>query len=161
MAFGQCAPQTIDQSLPEFPATEIDKRYVLVGVKRRLHQALFRQIVLCAYNDRCALSGLPEPQLLDAAHIIPDSDANLGQPIISNGLLLSKIHHAAFDRHLLGIDQDYRLRLSDRLRKRHDGPTLEALKSLDKTKIRLPARPGDYPDPDRLKERFKIFCDTY
>jgi predicted restriction endonuclease len=39
-----------------------------------------------------------------------DADEQLGQPVISNGLPLTKIHHAAFDAHLIGIDPD-----SDRL----------------------------------------------
>jgi putative restriction endonuclease len=32
-----------------------------------------------------------------------DGDEQLGQPIVSNGLPLTKIHHAAFDAHLIGI----------------------------------------------------------
>jgi putative restriction endonuclease len=44
----------------------------------------------------------------NAAHIIMDADEQLGQPVISNGLPLTKLHHAAFDAHLIGIDPDYR-----------------------------------------------------
>jgi hypothetical protein len=51
---------------------------------------------------------LPESLLLDAAHIVADKDERLGQPVVPNGILLSKIHHAAFDAHLIGIDPDYR-----------------------------------------------------
>ena len=65
--------------------------------QQRLHQASFREAVIAAYNGRCALSGLPEPLLLDAAHIVADRNELLGQPIIPNGVPLSKIHHAAFD----------------------------------------------------------------
>jgi putative restriction endonuclease len=43
---------------------------------------------------------------------------------------LSKIHHAAFDAHLIGIDADYRLHVSERLLTQNDGPMLEALKRL-------------------------------
>jgi putative restriction endonuclease len=50
------------------------------------------------------VSRLPEPILLDAAHIVEDKDERLGQPIVPNGIPLSKIHHAAFDAHLIGID---------------------------------------------------------
>jgi hypothetical protein len=39
----------------------------------------------------------------------------LGQPVVPNGIPLSKIHHAAFDSHLIGIDPDYRLHVSNRL----------------------------------------------
>jgi hypothetical protein len=48
-----------------------------------------------AYGGRCAIAHRPEPRLLDAAHILTDADEQLGQPIVSNGLPLTKIHHAA------------------------------------------------------------------
>ena len=32
-----------------------------------------------------------------------DADEQLGQPVISNGLPLAQIHHAAFDAHLIGV----------------------------------------------------------
>jgi len=41
------------------------------------------------------LPSAPEPRLLDAAHIVMDADEQLGQPIVSNGLPLAKIHHVA------------------------------------------------------------------
>jgi predicted restriction endonuclease len=74
------------------------------------------------YNGRCALSGLPEPLLLDAAHIVADKDEQFGRPAVPNGIPLSKIHHDAFDAHLIGIDPDYRLHVSDRLLGQNDGP---------------------------------------
>jgi hypothetical protein len=40
---------------------------------------------------------------------------------VSNGIALSKIHHAAFANHLIGIDPDGRVHVSDRLLKLHDG----------------------------------------
>ena len=57
-------------------------------------------------------------------HIVMDADEQLRQPIVSNGLPLTKIHHAAFDAHLIGIDPDYRIHVSERLLDR-DGPFLE------------------------------------
>jgi putative restriction endonuclease len=64
-------------------------------------------------------------RLLDAAHIVMDADEQLGQPVVSNGLPLTKIHHAAFDAHLIGIDPDLPIHVSDRLLEIHDGPFLE------------------------------------
>lgn len=139
------------------PATEIERRYALRAVKQRLHQASFREAVIGAYRGRCALSGLPEPMLLDAAHIVEDRDERLGQPIVRNGIPLSKIHHAAFDAHLIGIDPDYRLHVSERLLAQKDGPMLEAIKGLDGGQLRLPKRSQDYPDRDRLAFRFERF----
>jgi putative restriction endonuclease len=146
-----------DQQELIVPENALERRYALRAVQQRLHQASFREAVITAYNGRCALSGLPEQRLLDAAHIISDRDEHFGQPIIPNGLPLSKIHHAAFDAHLIGIDPDYRLHVSERLLGQHDGPLLEALKQLNGGTIHLPDRVKDHPDKDRLALRFERF----
>ena len=146
-----------DQADYVAPESVSERRYALQTVKQRLHQASFREAVISAYNGRCALSGLPEQRLLDAAHIISDKDERLGQPVVPNGLPLSKIHHAAFDAHLIGIDPDYRLHVSERLLDLHDGPMLEALKQLDGGVLHLPKREKDYPDRDRLSLRYEQF----
>jgi putative restriction endonuclease len=134
------------------PETALERRYALRAVK----QASFREAVITAYNGRCALSGLPEPLLLDAAHIVADKDEQLGQPVVPNGIPLSKIHHAAFDAHLIGIDPDYRLHVSDRLLGRNDGPMLDALKRLNGGTIHLPGRVAPNApvakDPDRKSQ---------
>ena len=95
--------------------------------------------------------------MLDAAHIVADKDEKLGHPVVPNGLPLSKIHHAAFDAHLIGIDPDYRLHVSERLLIQKDGPMLEALKRLNGETIHLPKRDKDRPDRDRLALRFERF----
>src|SRR5712691_1093774 len=72
----------------EPPENALERRYALRTVKQRLHQASFREAVITAYNGRCALSGLPEPLLLDAAHIVVDRDELYGQPVVPNGIPL-------------------------------------------------------------------------
>ena len=139
------------------PENALERRYALRAVQQRLHQASFREAVIAAYDGRCALSGLSEQRLLDAAHIISDKNEKLGQPIVPNGMPLSKIHHAAFDAHLIGIDPDYRLHVSDRLLDQNDGPMLEALKQIDGEALHLPNRAKDRPDRDRLAIRFERF----
>jgi putative restriction endonuclease len=114
VAFG--AP---DQETLAPPDTALERRYALRAVKQRLHQASFREAVIAAYSGRCALSGLHEALLLDAAHIVSDKDERFGQPVVPNGIPLSKIHHAAFDAHLIGIDPDYGLHVSERLLSRN------------------------------------------
>ena len=116
---------------PDPQETALERRYALRQVKARLHQTMFRAAVIAAYRGRCALSGLPETRLLDAAHIVADGDELFGQPVITNGLPLSKLHHAAFDAHLIGVNPDYRIVVSKQLLGMHDGPTLHALKTLD------------------------------
>jgi putative restriction endonuclease len=152
VAFG-----VLDQGTLAPPDSALERRYALRAVKQRLHQASFREAVITAYKYRCALSGLPEPLLLDAAHIVADKDERLGQPVVPNGIPLSKIHHAAFDAHLIGIDPDYKLHVSGRLLGRTDGPMLEALQRLNGGTIHLPGRVKDWPDRDRLAQRFERF----
>jgi putative restriction endonuclease len=152
VAFGE-----LDEERIAPPDTALERRYALRAVKQRLHQASFREAVISAYNGRCAISGLPEPLLLDAAHIVADKDEKLGQPVVPNGIPLSKIHHAAFDAHLIGVDPDYRLHVSERLLSQNDGPMLEALKRLTGGTIHLPSRVRDQPDRDRLAVRFQRF----
>jgi len=152
IAFG--VPGQVDLAPPR---NAIERHYALRQVKQRLHQASFREAVISAYNGRCALSNLPETRLLDAAHIISDADEEYGQPLVQNGIPLSKIHHAAFDAHLIGIDPDFKIHISDRLMRQTDGPMLDALKGLHKGTLLLPSRAKDRPDRDRLAIRFDVF----
>jgi putative restriction endonuclease len=135
----------------------VERRYALRAVKQRLHQASFREILLSAYSRKCAISHLPEPLLLDAAHIIEDANEMSGQPVIGNGILLSKIHHAAFDKHLIGIDGDFRIHVSEKLLSLRDGPTIQSLQQFNRQLLHLPRRKEDYPDRDRLAARFDQF----
>jgi putative restriction endonuclease len=135
-----------------------ERRYTVREVKARLHPPSFRDAVLATYRGRCAISRLPEPRLLDAAHIVVDAHEQLGQPIVTNGLPLSRIHHAAFDANLIGIDPDFRIHVSDRLLEIHDGPFLElGLKGIAGQVIQLLRRSEDRPDRDRLARRFEEF----
>ena len=61
--------------------------------------------MLRAYRHQCAFCALQHDELLDAAHITPDS-ALLGEPVVSNGMSLCRLHRAAFDRLLLGMHPD-------------------------------------------------------
>lgn len=86
-----------------------------------------------------------------------DKDELYGQPVVPNGLPLSKIHHVAFDAHVIGIDPNYKTHVSARLFARRDGPLLDVLKGLDKGTLYLPARFKDRPDRERLAMRFDFF----
>jgi putative restriction endonuclease len=105
----------------------------------------------------CAVCNLKHSQLLDAAHIISDAQPN-GNPVISNGIALCKIHHAAYDRNLMGIRPDYQVVINDELLKEVDGPMLKhGLQEMHGSQIRLPRREPDYPDRTRLDFRFSEF----
>ena len=160
MAFGVPASPgltpaaAIQDAVPSAP----ERRYGLRLLRQRLHQATFREAVLAAYGGRCAISRSPEPRLLDAAHIVADRDQEHGQPIVPNGLPLSKVHHAAFDANLIGIDPDFRIHVSPRLLDMNDGPMLEqGIKAMAGRSLLPPNRAVDRPDRDRLAERFEAY----
>jgi len=133
------------------------RRYAWSQTRQRLHQSAFREMVITAYDSRCSICRLNHPELLDAAHIIPDTDER-GTPVIPNGLSLCKIHHAAYDKNILGIDADYRVHIREDILLERDGPMLRhGLQELDGSSINLPHKTGDRPDPDRLDERYRIF----
>lgn len=137
---------------------EAFRRYLIAETKRRLHQPVFASQVMLAYDTRCAVCALNHRELLDAAHIIPDSDPR-GLPVVPNGLALCKIHHAAYDRNILGIRPDYVIEIHHRLLDELDGPMLRhGLQGHhEKPLMQLPSRRADQPDSDRLMERYAQF----
>ncbi|MEH2676411.1 HNH endonuclease [Bradyrhizobium elkanii] len=153
------APMTIAGRAATLPSTTIERRYRLVEVKQRVHQAEFREAVLDAYGSRCVITGIPVRELLDASHIVPDADQNWGQPWIPNGIPLSKIHHAAYDANLIGIDPDGIVHVSQRLST--DCRDLDVVKAIDAmrgARIRAPRSDEDRPDRNRLALRFEQYC---
>ncbi|SEO11265.1 HNH endonuclease [Pseudorhodobacter antarcticus] len=74
----------------------------------RIGQDIFRARLLQIWNHTCPLTGITDAALLRASHIIPwaacDSDAERLNP--ENGLLLSALWDAAFDRGLVSFTDD-------------------------------------------------------
>lgn len=89
-------PLALVPSLDPEPVEDARRVYVTRMARQRLHQAAFRHRVLQAYRSHCAVCSLRHAELLDAAHILPDTHP-LGEPVTSNGLALCKLHHTAFD----------------------------------------------------------------
>jgi len=136
---------------------EARRSYITYGVKHRLHQRGFRERVLAAYKDQCAFCRLRHRELLDAAHIIPDSEPG-GDPVVNNGIALCKLHHAAFDNLFIGIRPDYRIVIREDLLNEIDGPMLQhGLKGLHLTKLSFPRRADLRPNPEHLAQRWERF----
>ena len=136
---------------------EILKRYNERIVKARYHQPLFRARVIHAYEERCAVCRLPFTELLEAAHIRPDSQG--GSTKISNGMSLCKIHHGAYDADIIGISPDYTIHVKDSVLATFDGPTLQhSIKEMDGEALRqIPKETTSKPDRELLAERFEKF----
>jgi len=84
-------------------------------VRTRVNQQFFRATVLAAYRQRCCITKLAVPELLNASHIVPWSADVMNRVNPRNGLCLNAIHDRAFDRGLLTITNDYRVKLSPAL----------------------------------------------
>lgn len=134
------------------------RRYLVSQTRRRLHQPVFASQVMAAYDTHCAVCNLHHRRLLDAAHIIPDTQPG-GEPVISNGLALCKIHHAAYDHNVLGIRPDHVVQIHHRLLEEIDGPMLRhgLQEHHGRSLMRLPNRRTDRPDRERLAHRFDQF----
>ena len=139
------------------PFGELKKSYVATEVQRRIHQGAFRERVLRAYRNQCAFCALQHVELLDAAHITPDSALH-GEPVVSNGMSLCRLHHAAFDRLLLGVHPDYVIHVRPDILYEIDGPMLKhGLQGLQGQRILVPSRRVERPDEGRLGERWERF----
>lgn len=135
----------------------IEREYRIAESRMRIHQASFREQVLSAYDYKCAITGLPVPMLLEAAHITPDNDPK-GDAIVTNGISLSKIHHRAYDANLIAIDPDFNVHISEQLLNMSDGPLLEeGLKAYQGKKISLPRNTSFAPDRSRLEDRYLVY----
>lgn len=131
-------------------------RYTYRHMQNRMSVACFRIDVLEAYQDTCALSGLAQPQLVDA---VPITQGKSGIRLdVTEGLCLSRLHHAAFDANLLGIDSDGRVHLSERLDTYVPGdPFVRNLLSVAGRRISMPRAPECQPNRDLLAARFEQF----
>lgn len=89
------------------------ERAALVSV--RVNQAFFRRLILARYDSTCVVTGLQVPELLVGAHIVPWAEAPEHQMDPRNGLCLNGLHDRAFERGLIVVDDDLRVRVSARL----------------------------------------------
>jgi len=135
----------------------IEKLYARRLTLQRLHQDAFRERVLRAYRRRCGVCSLRHVELLDAAHILPDIDPR-SQPVVENGLSLCKIHHAAFDRQILGVRPDHVIEIRADILEEVDGPMLRhGLQDNHGQHLQVPRKPEERPNPEFLEERYELF----
>ena len=124
-------------------------------VQQRIGQTFFRRTVLSSYHDRCCITGLSEPRLLLASHIVPwgKDQANRLNP--HNGLCLSALYDRAFDQGLITLDEEWRVVLSATLKK-PEPPLQKHFHSVEGQKIEFPERFS--PDPQLMQyHREQVF----
>lgn len=147
-----------DPGLPFNMDIPADRRIAQLLVSKPIRVRSFRKIVLDAYDERCALTGLKlingfGRAEVEAAHIKP-VEAN-GPDIVNNGVALSGTAHWMFDRGLLSISDDYEILMSRQI---NDQDAVLGLINSDRL-LRIPERPQQRPHPAFLRwhreNRFK------
>jgi putative restriction endonuclease len=141
----------------ESAPNEIERSYALRMAKQRVHQPKFRAEVLLAYQTQCSICRLKHGELLDAAHIVPDSH-ELGSAIVTNGIALCKIHHTAYDKRILGITPDYVVKVNEQILLEVDGPMLKhGIQAMHNTEIYVPDQASKRPDKKLLDLTYSDF----
>ena len=154
---GRFVEIAVDEDLRYLPRNDDTREYAERLTRLGLHQPVFRARVLRAYERACAICRLKHVDLLDAAHIL--SDAEGGQPVVSNGLSLCKIHHAAYDRGILGVRSDYVVQVRPDVLLEVDGPMLKhGIQAVHDARLVLPAKLAERPDRDLLAQRYAVFA---
>lgn len=124
-------------------------------VQQRIGQAFFRRTVLSSYHSRCCITGLTEPRLLLASHIVAWRKDHANRLNPHNGLCLSALYDRAFDQGLITLDEDWRVVVSATL-KRPEPPFEKHFQSVEGQKIELPERFS--PDPQLMQlHREQVF----
>lgn len=105
-------PPDLDRNALEFH----EGKDVPVVTTRRKHQDFFRKTLLTAYNGKCGVTQINQPELLIASHIIPWSKDERNRLNPRNGILLNALHDRAFDNGLISFEDNLDIMISPRLK---------------------------------------------
>lgn len=102
-------------------------------VKIRVNQQFFRKMVMASYDETCCITGINNPELLVASHIVPWAIDQKNRLNPMNGLCLNALHDRAFDKGLITIDGDFKVMVSRKVRHK-------LISQFDQQPIKLPRR---------------------
>lgn len=151
---------TAEESVPADMLQHLstERQIVIQTIARRLREPSFRTRVLSAYAHHCAICDL-QLELLEAAHIIPvkSEESNDSTP---NGIALCALHHKAYDRGLLGVDEKYRVLINEqrvrRLENKNQVYGLDRFRNALRDEIRLPTAAHARPRPEYLRRGMEL-----
>jgi hypothetical protein len=131
------------------------------AMTRLVRDAAFGQLVVTAYDKRCAMCGL-NLGLVSGAHILPVA-ATQSVDEVWNGLALCENHHRAFDKHCMWADPKSRkLKIHPGILQRAE-KSAQSMAFVKSTFSRLsdPLSNTDLPRPEMFTERYDYFDDAY
>ena len=129
------------------------RRYAVVATRKALRDANFKDRVLTAYSNACAMCGI-QLRLLDAAHILPAAHPDSTDET-SNGVALCALHHRAYDRALVTFDAGYRVHRNETMEQEFVASGLDGGLADFGTRlfpvIRVPPAHADRPAADYIE----------
>jgi len=134
--------------LDNLPAATGKERERLVMV--RVNQSQFRKIVLTNFNNQCCITGIGFLDLIVASHIAPWSSDKVNRLSPQNGLALNTLHDKAFDRHLITVTEDLKIKISPKFYKHQDVLSIKQ-NFIDYDGKSLITPKKFYPHPEFLK----------
>lgn len=135
------------------------RRMAIVTMNKKLRENKFREAIFKIYKGKCAICNL-QLRLTEAAHIIGVGEN--GSDEVTNGILLCRNHHKAYDSGILAITEDYRIMCNTKVLSelKELGLGGESDKFLKEAKIGekiiLPDEEKFYPSKDYLKDNCKL-----
>lgn len=137
-------------------AEPASRAIVQVLLNKKLREANFRDLVLAAYDETCAATGIRivnggGKAEVQAAHIWAVKHG--GPDVVQNGIALSGTAHWLFDRHLMTLTDDYGLLVS------HNKIPSEMMNLIGPRveRIRLPRDPRQHPSPRYIAKHRDLF----
>ena len=112
--------------------------------------SLFKREIPKIYNNTCCISGMKvdattNVSMIDACHIVPFSESY--DDTITNGIALCPNLHRAFDRGLIGIDDNYKVIVSNKFKEENSNYSIGIFNTQE---IKLPNNSKYYPSKERL-----------
>jgi putative restriction endonuclease len=143
-------------------AIDLENLPVVAGKERerlvmiRVNQSQFRRIVLTNFNNQCCITGIGMLELIVASHIAPWSTDKGNRLSPQNGLALNTLHDKAFDRHLITVTDDLKIKISSKFYQHQDILSIKQnFIDYDGNSLIMPKK--FYPD----KEFLKIHNDSF
>ncbi len=155
-------PSLHEDILRETELQNIENKNFQKETIRNRRDPNFRKVVSTAYNYECAicsfsllLNGVAVAN--EAAHI--KWHAYAGPNIVQNGMLLCSLHHKLFDRGILGIDNNMKVIVSNKISGSNPGIDRWLFEYVEQ-RINLPRNKNDYPSEQYLSwHRKEVFME--
>lgn len=132
-------PIEVLNDIPEEELSKIGRTREAI-VKVRVNQTFFRSTILASYNETCCITGIQQRELLVAGHIRPwgiDEDNRLNP---RNGIAINALHDRAFEKGLITILPNYKIKISSILKKQKSKSLDDLFLKYDNRTIFLPKR---------------------